>query len=109
MKSAAARPQFGPSPRPYTGRTAASSCLRDGPQTCPRSCPCPRCAAADRRFEWARESLAQGDVAGAADLFEQTLDLVPGYAAGWFLLGEARDKLGDRAGAIAIIAARHIG
>ncbi|MCW5685581.1 MAG: methyltransferase domain-containing protein [Pseudolabrys sp.] len=57
--------------------------------------------AADRRFEWARESLAQGDAAGAADLFEQTLDLVPGYAAGWFLLGEARDKLGDRAGAIA--------
>ncbi|MBN9050948.1 MAG: methyltransferase domain-containing protein [Rhizobiales bacterium] len=57
--------------------------------------------AADRRFEWARESLAQGDAAGAADLFEQTLDLVPGYAAGWFLLGEARDKLGDRTGAIA--------
>lgn len=57
--------------------------------------------AADRRFEWARESLTQGDAAGAADLFEQTLDLVPGYAAGWFLLAEAREKLGDRLGAIA--------
>jgi len=57
--------------------------------------------AADRRFEWARESLAQGDTAGAADLFEQMLALVPGYAAGWFLLAQAREKLGDRAGAVA--------
>lgn len=55
---------------------------------------------ADRRFEWARESLAQGDTAAAVDLLTQALELVPGYAAGWFLLGEAREKSGDRAGAI---------
>jgi predicted TPR repeat methyltransferase len=55
----------------------------------------------DRRFEWARESLAAGDEAGAADLFEQVLELAPGYAPAWFLLGEAREKLGTREGAIA--------
>jgi predicted TPR repeat methyltransferase len=56
---------------------------------------------ADRRLEWARGSLAQGDFAAAADLLTQALELVPGYAAGWFLLGEAREKTGDRDGAIA--------
>jgi predicted TPR repeat methyltransferase len=55
---------------------------------------------ADRRFEWARESLAQGDCAAAIDLLTQALELVPGYAAGWFLLGEAREKAGDIAGAV---------
>ena len=53
----------------------------------------------DRRFEWARESLAAGDAAGAADLVVQLLDLAPRYAPAWFLLGEAREQLGDRAGA----------
>lgn len=48
----------------------------------------------DRRFEWARESLAAGDAAGAADLLEQTLELVPRYAPAWFVLGQAREALG---------------
>ena len=56
---------------------------------------------ADRRFEWARDLSAKGDVAAACDLLTQALDLVPGYAAAWFALGEAREKLGDRAGAVA--------
>ena len=56
---------------------------------------------ADRRFEWARDLAAKGDLAGAADLLLQALELAPGYAAAWFALGELREKLGDRDGAIA--------
>lgn len=56
---------------------------------------------ADRRFEWARDRETKGDLAGAADLLVQALELVPGYASAWFALGELREKLGDRAGAIA--------
>lgn len=55
----------------------------------------------DRRFEWARESLAAGDAVGAADLLEQTLALAPGYAPAWFALAQAREALGDAAGAVA--------
>ncbi len=55
---------------------------------------------ADRRFEWARDREAKGDLAGAADLLVQVIELAPGYAAAWFVLGELREKLGDRAGAI---------
>ena len=56
---------------------------------------------ADRRFEWARDLTAKGDLAAAADLLLQALELVPGYAAAWFALGELREKLKDRDGAIA--------
>jgi len=56
---------------------------------------------ADRRFAWARDHEAKGDIAGAADLLMQTLELAPGYAPAWFVLGELREKLGDRGGAIA--------
>jgi predicted TPR repeat methyltransferase len=56
---------------------------------------------ADRRFEWARDREAKGDLAGAADLLMQTIDLAPGYAPAWFVLGELRERIGDRAGAIA--------
>ena len=55
---------------------------------------------ADRRFEWARDCETKGDLAGAADLLRQALELVPGYASAWFSLGEICDRLGDRAGAI---------
>lgn len=54
----------------------------------------------DRRFEWARDLEAKGDLAGAADLLTQTVDLSPGYAAAWFLLGDLRQKLGETGGAI---------
>ncbi|MEI9803645.1 MAG: methyltransferase domain-containing protein [Pseudolabrys sp.] len=56
---------------------------------------------ADRRFEWARDLADKGDLAGAADLLAQTLELAPRYAAAWFVLGETRERLDDRASAIA--------
>jgi len=56
---------------------------------------------ADRRFEWARDREAKGDLAGAAELLIQALELTPGYASAWFVLGGLREKLGDRVGAIA--------
>jgi predicted TPR repeat methyltransferase len=56
---------------------------------------------ADRRFEWARDLEAKGDLAAAADLLTQALELVPGYASAWFTLGEVREKLSDRDGAVA--------
>ncbi len=56
---------------------------------------------ADRRFDWAKDCEAKGDLVGAADLLRQALELVPGYASAWFSLGEICDKLGDRSGAIA--------
>jgi len=56
---------------------------------------------ADRRFEWARDCEAKGDLRGAADLLEQALELVPAYASAWFTLGEIGEKLGDRDRAIA--------
>ena len=56
---------------------------------------------ADRRFEWARDREAKGDLAGAADLLVQALELTPGYASAWFALGELREGLGDDTGATA--------
>ena len=56
---------------------------------------------ADRRFEWARDLEAKGDLAGAADLLTQALELAPGFSSAWFALGEVREKLSDRDGAIA--------
>jgi predicted TPR repeat methyltransferase len=56
---------------------------------------------ADRRFEWARDLEAKGDLSAAADLLTQALELVPGYASAWFALGEVREKLGDCTGAVA--------
>ena len=34
-------------------------------------------------------------MSAAAELFEQTLERAPNWAAAWFALGEAREKLGD--------------
>jgi predicted TPR repeat methyltransferase len=56
---------------------------------------------ADRRFEWARDRETKGDLTGAADLLAQAIDLAPAYAPAWFVLGEVRERLGDRTGAIA--------
>jgi predicted TPR repeat methyltransferase len=56
---------------------------------------------ADRRFEWARDREAKGDLAGAADLLMQALELAPDYASAWFALGELRETLGDHVGAVA--------
>jgi predicted TPR repeat methyltransferase len=56
---------------------------------------------ADRRYAWAQDLESKGDLAGAADLLEQALELTPGYASAWFALGELREKLGDTQGAAA--------
>ena len=59
---------------------------------------------ADRRYEWACDALHKGDLAGAADLLTQTLELAPEYAAAWFTLGEVRERLGEREAAVAAFA-----
>jgi predicted TPR repeat methyltransferase len=59
---------------------------------------------ADRRYQWALDLAARGDLAGATDLLTQTLELAPGFAAAWFTLGTVRDRRGDRDGAVAAFA-----
>ena len=56
---------------------------------------------ADRRYQWALDLAARGDLSGAADILSQTVELAPAFATAWFALGAIRDRLGDRAGAIA--------
>jgi predicted TPR repeat methyltransferase len=56
---------------------------------------------ADRRYQWALEQAARGDLAAAADILTQTVAKAPGFAAAWFALGEMCDRLGERADAIA--------
>jgi len=56
---------------------------------------------ADRRYKWALDHAARGDFADAADILVQTVALAPAFATAWFALGAIRDRLGDRAGAIA--------
>ena len=55
---------------------------------------------ADRRFDYARDLQLSGDLVAAEDLFVQATDLAPGFATAWFTLGEVREQLGDRNGAI---------
>jgi predicted TPR repeat methyltransferase len=56
---------------------------------------------ADRRYALARGYAADGDLAAAADLYLQATELAPNFASAWFALGETREALGDRDGAIA--------
>lgn len=56
---------------------------------------------ADRRYDYARDLLARGDAAAAADLLAQAIDIAPHFAAAWFLLGEVHAQTGDRDGALA--------
>jgi predicted TPR repeat methyltransferase len=56
---------------------------------------------ADRRYKWALDHAAQGDLSGAADILAQTVELAPRFATAWFALGAIRDRLGDRDGAVA--------
>jgi predicted TPR repeat methyltransferase len=50
---------------------------------------------ADRRYEMARAYAADGDLAAAADLYAQAVELAPGFASAWFALGEVREACGD--------------
>jgi len=56
---------------------------------------------ADRRFTIAQEFLARDDAQGAVDLLEQAVEAAPRFASAWFALGELREKVGRRDGAIA--------
>ncbi len=58
---------------------------------------------ADRRYNFGRDLAARGDHAAAADLFAQAVEVAPAFAPGWVALGEARAKLGDKAGAVAAL------
>ena len=55
---------------------------------------------ADRRFQWACGLMGEGDYAAAVELPDEVVALTPGFAAGWFALGEAREIQGDTAGAV---------
>jgi predicted TPR repeat methyltransferase len=56
---------------------------------------------ADRRFDFARDLQLKGDLAAAADLLLQAIDLAPGFASAWFTLGDIREQLGECEQAIA--------
>jgi predicted TPR repeat methyltransferase len=60
---------------------------------------------ADRRYKWALDHAARGDLAAAADILLQTVELAPAFATAWFALGAIRDVQGDRDGAVAAFAA----
>lgn len=61
---------------------------------------------ADRRSGYARMLAEGGDYPAAAELMVQALEIVPGWAAGWDLLGSYCEKAGDLASAIS--AWRHL-
>jgi len=51
---------------------------------------------ADRRYEWGQGALAAGDAEGARDLFAQALECAPDWAAAWFALAQALERLDRR-------------
>lgn len=55
---------------------------------------------ADRRYDFARDLQLRGDLAAAADLLQQAVELAPKFASAWFTLGEVRQELGERDAAI---------
>jgi predicted TPR repeat methyltransferase len=59
---------------------------------------------ADRRYQWALDHAARGDLAAAAEILVQTVELAPRFATAWFALAVIRDVQGDRDGAVAAFA-----
>ncbi len=55
---------------------------------------------ADRRFEFARDLQLKGDLAAAADLLLQAIEIAPNFVSAWFTLGEIHHRLGQRDSAI---------
>ena len=51
---------------------------------------------ADRRYEFARDLQLKGDLAAAADLLEQAIELAPAFTSAWFTLGEIRSSSASR-------------
>ena len=56
---------------------------------------------ASRRYAYARSAAEEGDWTAAAEVLEQALERAPDWPPALFALGEAKEKLGDREGAIA--------
>jgi predicted TPR repeat methyltransferase len=57
--------------------------------------------AADRRFDYARDLLASGDLVAAADLLRQAIERAPDFASAWFALGDISEQLNQHGDAIA--------
>jgi predicted TPR repeat methyltransferase len=57
-------------------------------------------AIADRRHAYGEACLKDGDVTAAIDLFSQSVEAAPNWAAGWFSLGDAHEKAGENRNAI---------
>jgi predicted TPR repeat methyltransferase len=62
---------------------------------------------ADRRYEFARDLQLKGDLAAAADVLAQAVELAPKFTSAWFTLGEIREELGEREAAITAFRAAH--
>jgi predicted TPR repeat methyltransferase len=62
---------------------------------------------ADRRFEFARDLQLKGDLAAAADLLLQAIELAPNFVSAWFTLAEIREQLGESDAAIAAFRNAH--
>jgi len=56
---------------------------------------------ADRRLAYAEALAQEGDLPAAIEVLAGALDRVPGWAAGWFRLGEWHQAAGDTAAAVA--------
>ncbi len=56
---------------------------------------------ADRRYAYARSAAKDGDWAAAAEVLEQALERAPAWPPALFALGEAKEKLAEREGAVA--------
>ena len=56
---------------------------------------------ADRRFDFARDLQLKGDLAAAADLLMQAIELAPNFTSAWFTLGDIREQLGEHEAAAA--------
>jgi predicted TPR repeat methyltransferase len=54
---------------------------------------------ADRRYGFGRDFAERGDLAAAADVLAQAVEIAPGFASAWFALGDVRERNGDGAGA----------
>jgi predicted TPR repeat methyltransferase len=54
---------------------------------------------ADRRYAYGKAAAEDGGWAAAAEMFAQAAEQAPNWAAAWFALGEAREKLKEAEGA----------
>jgi predicted TPR repeat methyltransferase len=83
-----------------------SAAMAATPRDPPIAAPVPLIASsgdliADRRYERARHYEQAGDLPAAAELLLQALERAPHFASAWFALGDIREKLADRPGAVA--------